>query len=121
MKDKIVKILENGTEGNYLLTAGNIERIATQIAKLYQPAVSEGEINDIFNGVATHTTEEGILLMSEQEFKWAIESLNVQGDAQQRYEKAVKLLAGSRYPLLGISAALRIAAGLPPQEKGGEG
>ena len=33
MKDKIVKILENGTEGNYLLTSGNIERIATQITR----------------------------------------------------------------------------------------
>ena len=114
MKDKIVKILENGTEGNYLLTAGNIERIATQIAKLYQPAVSEGEINDIFNGVATHTTEEGILLMSEQEFKWAIESLNVQGEEPPEpyldfwHENKKCKVCGH-------------VTGLPPQEKGGEG
>ena len=86
------------------------ELIKCEYCSPQQP--SEGEINDIFNVVATHTTEEGILLMSEQEFKWAIESLNVQGEAQQRYEKAVKLLSSKRYPLLGITEVLKIAAGL---------
>jgi len=33
-------------------------------------------------------------------------------DAQQRYEKAVKLLSSKRYPLLGITEVLKIAAGL---------
>ena len=55
MKDKIVKILENGTEGNYLLTSGNIERIATQIAKLYQLAVSEDKLSEIFANHADNT------------------------------------------------------------------
>ena len=55
MKDKIVKILENGTEGNYLLTSGNIERIATQIAKLYQLAVSEDKLSEIFANHADRT------------------------------------------------------------------
>jgi len=96
----------------------------TPVVVAEQPAVSEGEINDIFNGVATHTTEEGILLMSEQEFKWAIESLNVQGEAQQRYEKAKKLTlecTGNKILSEFEEDILSIAAGLPPQEKGGEG
>jgi len=38
--------------------------------------------------------------------------------AQERYERAVKTLTNKRHPLMGISKALRIAAGL---EEGGEG
>ena len=80
MKDKIVKILENGTEGNYLLTSGNIERIATQIAKLYQLAVSEGEMKKAFdnwaNGARIRTEWTGW----KYGIKW-LQSLNVQGGA----------------------------------------
>jgi len=108
MKDKIVKILENGTEGNYLLTAGNIERIATQIAKLYQPAVSEGEIIHTL----CNDSGEGTIIKTPQ------------ADAQQRYEKAKKLTlecTGNKILSEFEEDILSIAAGLSPQEKGGEG
>ena len=81
MKDKIVKILENGTEGNYLLTAGNIERIATQIAKLYQPAVSEEEIDEIAKEWAAIHYGRGYGLSAFKSGFKAAQSLNVQGGA----------------------------------------
>ena len=69
--------IEDGTTNKYDMKMDKsgvmkfIELFATAIEQL-EP---EGGVNieDLFNGVSTYTTDEGILLMSLQEFKWALE------------------------------------------------
>jgi len=131
MKDKIVKILENGTEGNYLLTSGNIERIATQIAKLYQLAVSEDKLSEIFANHADNTPYLNFTAFKEaikellnhpaadaqqsddyRKITKNIGGLSEEADAQQRYERARAwwMIAASHTGH--YDDALKIAAGL---------
>ena len=66
--------------------------VAELVNEVIQPAVSEGEITKLwerFSFVHESSDEDfTVRLMTKPEFELAIQSLNVQGDAQQRYNMA---------------------------------
>ena len=76
--------------------------VAELVNEVIQPAVSEGEITKLwerFSFVHESSDEDfTVRLMTKPEFELAIQSLNVQGDAQQRYEEAIgQILEISEY------------------------
>jgi len=66
--------------------------VAELVNEVIQPAVSEGEITKLwerFSFVHESSDEDfTVRLMTKPEFEIAVQSLNVQGDAQQRYNMA---------------------------------
>ena len=118
MKTEMKKVLK---EIEHLRAENEIWR--KRVERLQQPAVSEEEIIHIMRiGLEYITDADGMgRFFGEIETAKAIlelfQSLNVQEKAQQRYDRAVKLLSSKRYPLLGMTEVLQIAAGL---KEGGE-
>lgn len=119
MKDKIIEILLSENNG--------VDDLVTRIEALYHPAVGGDEITarqylieknmavDAFvsNGIYTYS----VAGLMDGYYERKSKSFNVQGGAQQRYEKAKSTLK-SHYKDPAIFNALRIAAGL---KEGGEG
>ena len=116
MKDKIIEILKAELFPIQLVDDSDpieimgVDKAADKIEQLYasQPAVSEGEIIHTL----CNDSGEGTIIKTPQ------------ADAQQRYEKAKKLTlecTGNKILSEFEEDILSIAAGLSPQEKGGEG